>query len=112
MSVRDDLAAAASTVAGVRCSPTYKQLTKQGDALVRFDHTDRDSTGFGFIDTWQVYVMTHQDLATAEAYVEANRDALAAALAAEMVVTLLQPVDFALDTGNVPALLIQGTRAR
>lgn len=109
---RQAIATAASTVDGVKVSPTYAQLTRQGDGLVKLDHIDRDSTGFGWIDTWQVYLMTHQDLPTAETWISDHLDDLTAALSAELVVTLIQPVDFVLDTGNVPALLIQGTRAR
>lgn len=108
---RDDLSAAATTVPDVTCKPRYWQISNPGDALVRLDALARDDTGFGYLATWQVQVALSQDLAEAETWIDAHIDALTDALTDVMVVTLVQPVDLVLDTGRVPALLIQGTRA-
>lgn len=108
---RTAIAAAASTVAGVTCATGYKQLTKPGDASLRLAALVRSTDGFAFIATWQVMVMVSQDVAAAEKWLDGKADALVDALAAELVVTRIEPVELVLDTGRVPAVLIEGTRA-
>lgn len=108
--VRTFIATAASTVEGVSCTPYFRQSTKSGDAMVRLDRKVRDASGFGFIATWQVVVILHQDLATAEKWIDANAALLAEALSEELVVTSITPQQLALDTGTVPVLFIEGTR--
>lgn len=110
--VRAALAAAASSVDGINCSPYFRQSTKPGDAMVRFERDARDESGFGFMRTWQVMVMLPQDLAAAEKYLDANLDAIVAAVAEELVITTVTPQQLALDTGLVPCVLIEGVRAK
>jgi hypothetical protein len=102
--------AAAATAAGVSCSDTYRQLTRPGDAAVRFDGLTRDASGFGFLATWSVFIALSQTIATAEAWVDANAETLAAQLGAALVVSTFTPVDLTIDTGTIPALHITGTR--
>jgi hypothetical protein len=108
---RVEIAAAVNTVTGVTCTPGYRTLTKQGDALVRLDNLTRDLSGFGFIATWQVLVALHQDLPKAEAWTDANTEALIVAAAAALVVTDVAPVELVMDQGKIPALQLTGTRA-
>lgn len=76
--IRKQLAAAASTVEGVTCSPYYLQLAQIGQACVREDHVDYDR--FGSIVHWNVIVGLGQDMAAAEAFWETTRPLLVAAL--------------------------------
>jgi len=111
MTARQDLAAAASSVAGVKVGPYYRQTTKTGDGWVELQRSDRDDTGFGFMDRWAVKVITPQDLRAAEEWIESKREALTAALAPHMVVTALVPAVLVIDQGSVPGLVIEGSRA-
>lgn len=111
MTVRDDLAAAASGVLGVKTvSPYYRQTTKTGDGWVSLGRRDRDDTGFGFMDTWEIRVIAGQDLADAERWTETHADALVTALATHLVITAVIPVTLVMDTGNIPGLVIEGVR--
>lgn len=108
---RAAIAAAASTVAGVNCSARYRQLVKNGDASVRLAGLVRSADGFGFIATWQIVVKVDQDIATAETWIDTHADPMVDALAAELVVTRIEPVELVMDTGRIPAVVIEGTRA-
>jgi hypothetical protein len=95
----------------LRCTPNYRQLTRPGDAMVRLDHLNRDVTGFGFMATFQVLIALHQDLPTAEAWIDTHTEDLIAAVAAALVVTDVSPVELVTDANKIPALQITGTRA-
>ena len=105
------ISTAASTVEGINCTPYFRQSTKPGDAMVRLDRMDRDSSGFGFMAVWQVVVMLPQDLAAAEKYLDEKVAALVTAISEELVVTRVAPQQLALDTGLVPVVFIEGNRA-
>jgi hypothetical protein len=109
--VRAAIATAASTVEGVNCTPYFRQSTKPGDGMVRFDRRVRDSSGFGWIVTWQVVVFLSQDLATAEKWMDAHVPGITEAVEEELVITQVTPEQLALDTGTVPVVVISGTRA-
>lgn len=109
--VREKIAAAASAVEGVNCTPYFRQSTKPGDAMVRLDRMVRDESGFAYMVTWQVVVMLPQDIATAEKWLDANTTLLIEAISEELVVTTVTPQQMALDTGVVPCVLIEGNRA-
>lgn len=106
LAARNALATAASSVAGVKATPYYRQSGKVGDAFVRLDRVARDSSGFGYMATWQVCVVLSQDQAHAERWIDDNLPALTTALEHQGVVTTAQPVQLALETGTVPALVI------
>lgn len=103
---RRALAAAANTVEGVKATPYFRQSTNPGDAFVRLDTAGADDTGFGYMLTWQVCVILHQDLAAAEKQTDRLLPPLLAALDAEGHVTGAQPVQLALDGPTVPALIV------
>jgi hypothetical protein len=109
--LRDAIAAALTALADVRAAARYRQISRAGDAVVRFDNATRDVSGFGWIVTCQVLIALPQDMASAEAWVDDHIDALVDALAAELVVGEVAPVQLQLDTGVVPVLQITGTRA-
>jgi hypothetical protein len=109
--LRAAFAAAANGVLGdKRCAPYYRTTTRPGDAWVSFARRDRDDTGFGYMDSWEIRVALSQDLATAEAWVDEHSDDLADAIATELVVTAVVMVTLVTDTGNTPGLIIEGVR--
>lgn len=108
---RQALAVAATTVVGVEIAPYYRQVTRPGTGFVRLDRLDRDSTGFDYLARWQVIVLLPQDIASAEQWMEQRLTALVEALRTEMVVTAAIPSQITLDTGTVPGVVIEGSRA-
>lgn len=109
--IRDDIATAASTVDGVTVEPYWRQDTQPGHGWVSLARSDRDDTGFGFMDRWTVTIALPQDVRAAEEWIEEHRDALTAAVASELVVTALVPATLTFDTGTTPGLVIEGSRA-
>lgn len=109
MTVREDLAAAASTVEGITVTPYFRQTTTTGQGCVRLDHTDYPDSLGGW-DTWQIVVFMPQDTAVAEKYLEAKRGPLRDALAAHMIVRRITAGQLAIDTGTVPVVFIEGQR--
>jgi hypothetical protein len=109
MTARDEIAAAANTVAAIKAKAFYRQTTKPGDAWVRRDRTDYPNK-FGGIVTWQLLAILPQNLADAEQWVETNQPLLVAALGEAISVRSARPVELALDSGTVPVLLIEGQR--
>jgi hypothetical protein len=107
---RTAIAAAANSVSGIHCNPYFVQTTKAGDAMVRLQQITYPNV-FGGVATWQVLVLLPQDIATAERYLEEKVPALVEALGTEMTVTTVQPQQLALETGSVPCVVIEGTRA-
>jgi hypothetical protein len=110
--VRTALAEAANGVLGGprKCSTYYRSTTKPGDAWVSFARMDRDDTSFGFMEAWEVRVVLAQDLATAEKWADENSAALVDALSEHMTITAVVMVTLAMDTGNIPGLVVEGVR--
>lgn len=88
--VRELLAAAASEVEGITCSPTYVPPTSLGMACVRLDRVEYPDK-FGSVVHWNVVVGLGQDQAAAETYFEAKVLAVVAALAPHMAVRSAVP---------------------
>jgi hypothetical protein len=107
---RTAIAAAANNVSGIHCNPYYVQTTKAGDAMVRLDRITYPNV-FGGIATWHVLMLLPQDIASAEKYLEDKVPDLVEALAEEMSIRTVQPQQLALETGSVPCVVIEGTRA-
>ncbi|MFT4010871.1 MAG: hypothetical protein QM655_12615 [Nocardioidaceae bacterium] len=109
--VREALAAAASSLDGVTCTPYYRQSTKTGDAWVHLASRAPGSTGFGYVDTWQVVVVLPQDLVAAEKWLDVRLSELLAALEPELVITTVTPTELALPSASsVNAVLVVGAR--
>jgi hypothetical protein len=107
---RDLIATVASTVEGVNVAAYFRQTTKPGDGMVRLDRMFPDSSGVGFMNTWQVVVMLPQDLASAERFLESIIPGLLAALDPVLALTSVTPGQLSLDTGLVPCVFIEGAR--
>lgn len=110
--VREALAAAANTHLGEKhVTPYYRQTTTAGWGWVSLAKRDRDATGFGYMDAWEIRVVLSQKIAEAEAWIDEHSDALTAAIAEELVVTGLTPAVLNLDQKTtVNALIIEGVR--
>lgn len=108
---RAALAAALNAVDGITASATYRQIARKGEAVIRFAGAVRDTSGFGYIVTWQALVALPSALKDAEVFIDGNVDGILTALEAEVVIADVAPVQLQLDTGLVPALQVTGTRA-
>jgi hypothetical protein len=111
VAARDDISNAASTVAGIACSPKYRQTTETGHAFVQLDHIEYPNR-FGGIVFWRVYVMLPADRNEAEQFTEDKALPLYNALRPQMVVTAIRAQDTQFDLGGpaLPTLVIEGTR--
>lgn len=107
---RAAIAAAANTVTGINCKPYFRQSTKPGDACVRLAAHARSENGYGFMDTWQVWLVLPQDLLTGEKYLDDHMDTIAAALSAELVITTVTPADLVFGTNPVNGAIFEGVR--
>lgn len=110
MSVRTELADAVTALAGIDVRPYYRQSTKPGDGWVTLSGWDRDDTGFGYMDTWEVRIILSTDLKAAEEWVETHGDAVVSAIEPLLIITSVALVTFVADAGNIPGLLITGVR--
>ena len=106
---RTALADVASTVEGVSVSAYFRQTTRPGDGFVRNGGITYPNK-FGGVVTWQVLITLSQDIATAEKWLDTKLPQVVGALGAEMTVRTASPQQLALDTGNVPCVVIEGTR--
>lgn len=106
------LAAAANTHLGENSvAPYYRQSTAAGFGWVSLARRDRDASGFGYLDVWEIRVVLSQEVAKAEKWIDAHSDALVTALSGEIVVTSLTPAILNLDQKTtVNALIIEGVR--
>lgn len=110
---RTAIAAAASTVTGVKCTPYYRQSLKPGDACVRLLVRTKAVNGFGFVDTWQVWLALPQDVATAEKWLDEHGAALLEALKPEFIggIQTVTPAELVLGTGaSTNGVIYQGAR--
>jgi hypothetical protein len=110
--VRGAIAAAANAHLGERrVTPYFRQTTKAGWGWVSLASRDRDASGFGFMDRYEVRVVLSQEIAKAEAWIDEHSDALVDAIAEELVVTTVTPAVLNLDQKTtVNALIIEGVR--
>ncbi|MDI6908639.1 hypothetical protein [Nocardioides sp.] len=110
MVVRQELAAAATSVEGVVCTPTYTQLSAPGQACVRLDRHEYPNP-FGAVVHWNVVICLGQDMAAAETFFEAKVPLVVEALAPVLVVTSATPQQLNLADGtSVLAAFVNGHR--
>jgi hypothetical protein len=110
MSARDEIAEAASSVAGVDVVPYYRQSARVGDGFVRLAGKAKAANGFGYVDTWDVLIVLPQDLVTAEKFMEQVQAPLLAALDVPMSVQSFTPTSIAFDALAVNGVVITGAR--
>lgn len=109
--IRQEIADAAMTVADINCSIYFRQSMRPFDASVRLAVRNRSSDGFGFMDTWQVWIALPQDVAAAEKWLDQNIDAVSEALGEAMIVTSVTPSEMVIDAGTIPGVIFEGARA-
>jgi hypothetical protein len=109
--VRAEIAAAMNAVEGIHATPYFRQTTRPGQAFVRLARWRRDTSGFGFMVTWEIFVILPQDLAGAETYLDEKLPELTEAAEAVLILTTVTPSRLALDSGHVPVVVIEGNRA-
>lgn len=109
---RAAIAAAASSVDGVDCTPRFRQVTRPGQAVVQLSRQDRPSNGFGRMNVWQVFVVLPADRARAESWLDERLDELVAALEdpAALAVTTVTPITVPTPSGDINGVAIEGTR--
>ncbi|HWI43265.1 MAG TPA: hypothetical protein VNS81_06565 [Nocardioides sp.] len=110
---RAAIAAAASTVAGVNCSPYYRQSLDPGDACVRLSVRTKASNGFGYVDTWQVWLALPQDVEDAEKWLDDRGAEVVAALNPEFIggIRTITPAELVLGGGTATnGVIYEGAR--
>lgn len=116
MSARDELAAAASTVAGVNVTPKWRQTTTPGEGWIRWARRAPDDSGFSRVDEWQVCVVLPQQADKQEAFVDSQIDPIIDALDAARVWAFEEVFTETMtyDQGGalVPFLIFAGSRVR
>lgn len=111
MTTRDDIATAASVADLTNVTPYYRQSIKAGDGFVRLAQRERDSSGFGWIDTYEVWLALPSDTAAAEKWLETNIDTLIGAINPVLLVTRVTPAELGLGGTTVPGVIIAGSIA-
>jgi hypothetical protein len=101
MSVRDDMAAALSTVDGVTCYPIRPRAPKQGDAWLKRGTSQHVAPG-AWETAWQVVLLAPTDEAAQDNFIEDLRHDVADALAPYAFV---DTIDLGLSSDS-PAFLI------
>lgn len=110
MSVRDDLASAASEVEDITAHPFYVQGTRAGHAYIRRDRVEYPDK-FGSVGWWNVVVVLPSDQAKAEMFLEDHLPLLRAALAPHMTVTEAVPQRLNIPgVGDLLCVFINGHR--
>jgi hypothetical protein len=110
MTTREDLAAAASTVTGLKVTPYYRQNLTSGNGFVRMAVRNRPANGFGWLDTWEIWIAGPSDVEAAEKWIEAKAEPLLAALADHLLIQSLTPSDLAIGTTTTPGIVVSGVR--
>ena len=107
---RTEFAAAVTGVAGISCTPNYRQSLKPGDAFVRLGVRRRDGSGLAYADTWQVWLALPQDVATAEKWLDEHIDEISEALRPLLNLNTITPAELALGGNTVPGVIFEGIR--
>jgi hypothetical protein len=110
VSAREEIAAAASTAAGVDCSATYRLLSKPGQAYVEWLRDDWPNK-FGGESYFGVVVCLPNDVASAQAWIEEHKNEIREAVAPALEVTQLRPeVHLMTDNQSQKVLVVEGHR--
>lgn len=105
MTTRADIAAALSTITGVSGSEYRPSVLGSGVAWAQMAAWDRDA-GQAFIRTWNIFIVLPADERQAAQWLDANLDAVADALRADVFVDRVEPVTLPADSGSLFAALI------
>jgi hypothetical protein len=110
MTARDELAAAASTIDGITVTAGFRQVTAPGDGFVQRSTIATDPSGFGWLQTWRIFVCAGQDMAAAEAFYDEHAAQLLTALRRQLLDLALEPQELVYGTATTNALVLTGTR--
>lgn len=112
MTARAALATAASSVEGIKVAEYYRQTTKVGDGWIDDGPITPAENGFGWLATWRVRVVTPQDNAASQAYLEDHAQELVDALERHLTITVVQRELGVFEAGGpiVPVITITGVR--
>jgi len=96
-----------------RCYPRYRQTVRPGDAWVRLAARNRASNGFGYVDTWEVWLVLPQKLDDAEKWLDDHLGELLTALDRPLFfngVDSVLPSELVLGSNAVNGVILQGAR--
>lgn len=119
MTVREELAAAASTVDGIEISPEYRQLSKPGQGWIELLRTEYPPIHgvLGGEDYWGVFVLMPSDVAAAQRFMDEKRTELVRALMPPtgvrwLIVTQVRPEIISVpDNPGIKTMVVEGHRA-
>lgn len=89
-------------------TPYFRQATKSGEGHVTRGPRNRDSSGFGWMDTYDVLIPLSPDVAAAEKLLEAIQDELLERLHPVMVVQSVTPTELIFDAGSSSGVVVSG----
>jgi hypothetical protein len=97
---RVEIAAALSTVDGVKGYAAKPSAATVGDGWSRWGGSERDELSGQFVHTWMAIVQLPADDKAAEAWIDAREDALWAALDPVGWIAGIEPVDIGASDGR------------
>lgn len=112
MTTRTEIAVAASLAGVTNVTPTYRQSLKPGDGFVELLSRARGDNGFGWVDTWGVWIALAQDVKAAEEWLEQHLTVLMESIDASRAldVTTAAPANRVLGGQVSNGVSITGTR--
>lgn len=111
LQVREALAEALTALDGLTISAGYRQITNQGEGFVRFAGRVRDGSGYGYINTWEIWIALSQDVPTGETWLDDHVNEITDALSPHlMVLTGVTPAQLALGANPINGVIFAGVR--
>lgn len=110
MTVRTEIAEAATLAGVTNVSAYYRQTLKTGDGFVELVGRARGDNGFGWVDTWGVWIGLPQDVKAAETWLEEHLGALMESIDDALIVTTAGPANRVLGGQVSNGVSITGTR--
>ena len=108
MTTRQELAEALTGIDGYHISAYYRQTTKPGDGFITITDLTRDTSGIGWMETWQIIIILGQDLNAAERRFENDIDTLVDTTSTILHVANVTLATLTLDTHTLSAVIIDG----
>ena len=116
MSAREELAEAASSVAGVNVTAKWRQTTTPGEGWIRWVRRAPDESRFSRVDEWEICLVMPQQPAAQETWLETVVDDVVDALEAARVwswdETYTDTMTYDAGGALVPFLIFAGSRVR
>lgn len=116
MSAREDLAAAASSVAGVNVTAKWRQTTTPGEGWIRWVRRAPDDSRFSRVDEWQICLVMPQQPDRQEIWLETVVDAVIDATEGARAWTwdeaFTETMTYDAGGALVPFLIFAGSRVR